>query len=136
MNKLELAHDYAKIMFKISAESGDLFLENTDEVVKSIVLSSFNLAEEMLAENEKRKDKSLPEVLEEFEIDWSKIPEWTNFFAIDKDGLQYIYAYQPYLVDERDYWADHLGLQDGHSEEVELIKNYTGNWKYSLRKRP
>lgn len=136
MNKLELAHDYAKIMLKISAESGDLFLTNTDEIVKSIVSSSFNFAEAMLAENEKRKDKSRPEVLEEIEIDWSNIPEWANFFAIDKDGLQYIYAYQPYLVEECDYWADHHRLHDGHSEEVELIENYTGNWKDSLRKRP
>jgi hypothetical protein len=70
MNKLELAHDYAKIMLKISAESGDLFLTNTDEIVKSIVSSSFNFAEEMLAENEKREDKSRPEVLiyPEFDI--------------------------------------------------------------------
>lgn len=126
MNKLELAHDYAKVLLQ----------QPVTRTIGDVVRISFGLAETMLEENEKRKDKSRPEVLDDFDIDWSNIPEWANFFAIDKDGLQYIYAYQPYLVDECDYWADHFGLQDGRSEEVELIKNYTGNWKNSLRKRP
>lgn len=125
MNKLELAHEFMLAMVEAGCSDGPELLER-----------AWQYADAMIAEKEKRQDKSRPEVLDDFDIDWSNIPEWANFFAIDKDGLQYIYAYQPYLVDERDYWADHFGSQDGHSEEVELIKNYTGNWKNSLRKRP
>lgn len=126
MNKLELAHEYAKVMLTQNITRTDIELAEL----------SFSLAEAMLAENENRQDKSRPEVLTDFEIDWDKIPNWANFFAIDKDGLQYIYGYEPYLSNTCDYWADHKGLVDGHSEEVEIIENYQGDWRESLRKRP
>lgn len=122
MNKLELAHDYAKIMLKISAESGDLFLENTDEVVKSIVLSSFNLAEEMLAENEKRKDKSRPEVLEEWQPDWSKAPDWADKWEIN----DYISGFM------QAWWLD----KNNEKAEAAPLFDYNGNSSNSLRKRP
>ncbi|MED6004909.1 MULTISPECIES: hypothetical protein [Enterobacteriaceae] len=132
MNKLELAQQYMVLVFSEAIQD----FENIELHIKHLPRICFDMAEAMLAENEKRQDKSRPEVLEDFTLDWDKIPDWANFFAIDKDGLQYIYAYEPYLVIDRDYWADHEGLQDGHSEEVDIVKNYTGDWKNSLRKRP
>lgn len=139
MNKLELAHEYAKIMLKISAESGDLFLTNTDEIVKSIVSSSFNFAEEMIAENEKRKDKSLPEVLEEWKLDWSQAPDGANWWAMDESGRSFWFAYEPYISSEyQDEWIfdgkNHGGI--GHEYWKSPNFNYQGDWKDSLRKRP
>lgn len=69
MNKLELANGYAKIMLKNAVDSNALFSQDTDKIVNSLILSSFNLAEGMLAENEKRQDKSRPEVLNYPEFD-------------------------------------------------------------------
>lgn len=59
MNKLELAHEWAK---SIGAE--------TNLPLDILVDTCFDYAEAMLAENEKRKDKSWPEVLiyPEFDI--------------------------------------------------------------------
>lgn len=132
MNKLELAHDYAKIMLKISAESGDLFLTNTDEIVKSIVSSSFNFAEAMLAENEKRKDKSQPEAIQNYEPDWNQAPDWANWWGVDEDGQSHWYDVKPDLdVNE---WAMGLGADD-YSKSIEFSQ-YTGDWQNSLRKRP
>lgn len=57
MNKLELAHTYA--------------MEMASQGIKlsSCVLLGWRYAEAMLAEDEKRKDKSLPEVLKYPEFD-------------------------------------------------------------------
>ena len=128
MNKLELAHDYAKIMLKISAESGDLFLTNTDELAKSIVSSSFNFAEAMLAENEKRKDKSRPEVLDEWQPDWSQAPNESNYWAMDGDGSCNWYKYEPEISGY--HWD--FGRVTYSAPDFD----YQGEWMDSLRKRP
>ncbi|QYC51380.1 hypothetical protein [Acinetobacter phage BUCT628] len=53
MNKLELAHEYAKVLLQ----------QPVTRTIGDVVSISFGLAEEMLAENKKREDKSRPEVL-------------------------------------------------------------------------
>ncbi|AMD43219.2 hypothetical protein BI012_gp63 [Acinetobacter phage LZ35] len=58
MNKLELAHEWAK---SIGAE--------TNLPLDILVDTCFDYAEALLAENEKRKDKSRSEVLEEWQPD-------------------------------------------------------------------
>ncbi|WP_236523010.1 hypothetical protein, partial [Escherichia coli] len=67
MNKLELAHSYALLHMTIPQ------YKDVDDL--ELVGWAFDYAEAMLAENEKRKDKSLPEVLEEWKLDWSEAPE-------------------------------------------------------------
>ena len=54
MDKLKLAHEYAKSL-----------IQTTDDNVsmKQFVETCFNYAEAMLAENEKRTDKTRPDVL-------------------------------------------------------------------------
>lgn len=53
MNKLELAHEYAKVLLQ----------QPVTRTIGEVVNISFGLAEEMLEENEKRKDRSRPKVL-------------------------------------------------------------------------
>lgn len=119
MNKLELAHDYAKVLLQ----------QPVTRTIGEVVSISFGLAEEMLAENEKREDKSRPEVLEEWQPDWSQAPEGFNRFVVGSAGGHGFFTnIEPQM--QGDFWfvgADGV-VVDGHG--------YKGHWKDSLRKRP
>uniref|UniRef100_A0AAU8KXM2 DUF551 domain-containing protein n=3 Tax=Viruses TaxID=10239 RepID=A0AAU8KXM2_9VIRU len=129
MNKLELAHEYSKV----------LLTKFETITVDQIVDVSFSLAELMLAENEKRKDKSRPEVLDEWQPDWSQAPDGANWWAMDESGRSFWFAYEPYISSEYpDEWIfngkNHGGI--GHEYWKSPNFNYQGDWKDSLRKRP
>ena len=129
MNKLELAHEYAKVLLQ----------QPVTRTIGEVVSISFGLAEEMLAENEKRKDKSRPEVLEEWQPDWSQAPEGANWWAMDESGRSYWFAYEPYISSEYpDEWIFHGKNHGGIGNEYWKSPNfnYQGDWKDSLRKRP
>ncbi|WJZ47771.1 hypothetical protein [Acinetobacter phage NJ02] len=131
MNKLELAHSYALLHMTIPQ------YKDVDDL--ELVGWAFDYAEAMLAENEKRKDKSLPEVLEEWKLDWSQAPDGANWWAMDESGRSFWFAYEPYISSEYpDEWIfngkNHGGI--GHEYWKSPNFNYQGDWKDSLRKRP
>lgn len=117
MNKLELAHEWAK---SIGAE--------TNLPLDILVDTCFDYAEAMLAENEKRKDKSRPEVLEEWQPDWSQAPNESNYWAMDGDGSCNWYKYEPEISGY--HWD--FGRVTYSAPDFD----YQGEWMDSLRKRP
>lgn len=131
MNKIEMAHDYAK---ELLGGGKNLTPDNADLYIEFIPKFCFGLAEAMLAENEKRKDKSLPEVLQdEFVIDWSLIDPEINYVAMDFDKKWHGYQNEPNLRLSENQWV----LGDHDSDYVHLLLDgYQGDWKDSLRKRP
>lgn len=126
MNKLELAHDYAKIILRNSVERG--YNLGTRTGIENIVDVAFDLSEAMLSENEKRKDKSRPEVLEEWQPDWSQAPNESNYWAMDGDGSCNWYKYEPEIS------GYHWGF--GRVTYSAPDFDYQGEWMDSLRKRP
>ncbi|WP_236525077.1 hypothetical protein, partial [Escherichia coli] len=127
MNKLELAHSYALLHMTIPQ------YKDVDDL--ELVGWAFDYAEAMLAENEKRKDKSLPEVLEEWKLDWSQAPDGANWWAMDESGRSFWFAYEPYISSEYpDEWIfngkNHGGI--GHEYWKSPNFNYQGDWKDSL----
>ena len=105
-----------------------------------IAYECFELAEAMLAENDKRVVK-LPDVFfdanknEEWQPDWSQAPDWANWWAMDENkNTRWIYSQleQPYISDIFLRWCA-VGMFD--SADAPSF-NYAGNWQDSLRKRP
>lgn len=97
-----------------------------------MVDTCFDYAEEMLAENEKRKDKSRPEVLEEWQPDWSQAPDWANYWSMDIDGRCFWYANKSEIINKEEWFDD--GVGSAHIGAPRF--NYQGEWMNSLRKRP
>lgn len=131
MDKLTLAHSYALLHMTIPQ------YKDVDDL--ELVGWAFDYAEAMLAENEKRKDKSRPEVLDEWQPDWSQAPDGANWWAMDESGRSFWFAYEPYISSEYpDEWIfdgkNHGGI--GHEYWKSPNFNYQGDWKDSLRKRP
>ncbi|UMO77900.1 hypothetical protein Cato_76 [Acinetobacter phage Cato] len=126
MNKLELAQQYMVLVFSEAIQD----FENIELHIKHLPRICFDMAEAMLAENEKRQDKSRPEVLEDWQPDWSQAPEGFDWWAVDKDGQSHYYDAPPEIGAGQ--WL--LGgdkYQKGIKFEI-----FTVNWKDSLRKRP
>lgn len=121
MNKLELAHEWAKLIGPETNLPLDILVDNC-----------FDYAEAMLAEDEKRKGKGLPEALQdEFVIDWSLAPSWANwwcFSPIDNHG--WWSKSKPLRLAES--WAFEFNVECSRSDGF----GYEGDWKQSLRKRP
>ena len=65
----------------------------------------------------------------ELDFDWSALPKWANWIAMDEDGDWYHYSDKP-QIDKHPIWVC--------SEYNEAIpkkyypKNFTGDWKKSL----
>lgn len=121
MNKLELAHEYAKAITPHVELPMDKFVD-----------LCFSYAEAMLAEDEKRKDKSRPEAIQNYEPDWSKAPEDCDWWAIDLNGQSHWYDAKPALGGNE--WITGRGAKD-YSESIKFVQ-YDGDWQNSLRKRP
>lgn len=122
MNKLELAHEWAKLIGPETNLPLDILVDNC-----------FDYAEAMLAEDEKRKDKSLPEALQdEFVIDWSLSPKWANWWAMDLNKSCFWFANKPEIINEEEFFDD----GNGSKHIIAPSLNYQGDWKQSLRKRP
>lgn len=61
MDKLQMAHEYAKIMLD---KAVNLDGENRDDYLEFIATFSYDLADSMIAEHDERQDKSRPEAIE------------------------------------------------------------------------
>ena len=141
MDKLQLAHEYAKAI-----------TPHVELPMNKFVDLCFSYAEAMLAEEEKRKDKSLPEVLisvnktfidgveqpryapENFVIGWHNIPDRFKYWAMDKDGTCILTVNKPTLSCSE--WV--IDCKDCGGDCYHYTGNfgYQGDWKESLRERP
>lgn len=131
MDKLTIAN---QVLLKL------IETDKTGFDAEGIAAYSFEIAEAMLAEAEKRESKERPDVLkEEWQPDWSQAPEWANWWAMD--GLSERanwYIDEPYLDDDsiiEDEWNVVLNPQKDSFVKAPSF-NYQGNWQNSLRKRP
>lgn len=126
MNKIEMAHDYAK---ELLGGGKNLTPDNADLYIEFIPKFCFGLAEAMLAEDEKRKDKGLPEALQdEFVIDWDGVSDRYDYWVMDKDGRCFWYEREPRRDSTEFYQNCDICLAPDFG--------YKGDWKQSLRKRP
>lgn len=66
-------------------------------------------------------------------IPWDSVPEWCQWWAVDKDGAQAFYEGKPILT-QNEFMVSGV---DGY---IVVPKShripYTGDWKESLRQRP
>ena len=130
MNKLQMAQEYALKMLE------NLNPMQIDKPTRDgIAYECFELAEAMLAENEKRVVK-LPHVFfdtkpnEEWQPDWSQAPDWANWWVMTKGGFFAWVNSEPRLSNPHGGWLMSRG------KTIAPSFNYAGNWQDSLRKRP
>ena len=133
MNKLQMAHDYLKV----------LLTQNTSRTVGEAVETAYALADAMQAEADKRNNKEPCDknigldssVLKpsnsmelEWQPDWSQAPDDAKYWAMDWNGLCNWYKNKPEIyIDQWDF---------GGVIESSKSFGYIGNWQDSLRKRP
>ena len=123
MDKLKLAHDYA-----MKHLEGKFYTESE----QWRVAQAWEYADMMLAEQEKRTDKSRPVVLDEFQVDWSQAPDWANWWAMDSNGICYWYMIEPRLTEI--FPNEWVGC--GYPTDTQAPSfNYQGDWKSSLQER-
>lgn len=118
MDKITLAHEYA-----MKHLEGKFYTESEQERVKR----AWEYADMMLAEEEKRTDKTRPTVLDGFQVDWSQAPDDANFWAMDECGSCNWYEIMPEIIDNN--WDFGRVIDSAPSF------NYQGDWKDSLRER-
>lgn len=125
MNKMKLAHDHAiKYM--------DSYLGD----IETLVSVSWKYADLMFEQEEKRKEKGVPDAIEqEWQPDWSQAPaDDITHWSKDGDGVC-------------TWWVGETTLADGcHCEHnfgngCSVFSDapdfgYQGDWRKSLRKRP
>ena len=100
--------------------------------MKIVAALSFDYAEAMLAEQEKRTDKTRPAVLDEFQVDWNQAPEWANWWAMDSNGICYWYMTEPRLTETfPNEWIGGAYPTDIQAPSF----NYQGDWRDSLQER-
>ena len=129
MNKLQMAQEYALKMLE------NLNPMQIDKPTRDgIAYECFELAEAMLAENDKRVVK-LPDVFfdtkqnEEWQPDWSQAPDNMTHFAVDANGSGWFFNREPHAESDCCWYCGDDSIElDNH--------NYQGNWQDSLRKRP
>ena len=124
--KLELAHEYAKILLKDPQYSP-----------ASIRDISWMIADEMEAEYNKRKkledeksNKDVLAIIDGFEVDWSQAPDWAVAWTADKS--EFLWWNEPPCF-KGAVWFSESGTW--RCSEAPSF-NYRGDWKDSLRKRP
>lgn len=126
ITKHEAAQRFAEIMLN---KLENPLLVQTNERMAIISENAFKLAGAMQAEADKREDKTRPEVLEEWQPDWSQAPSGYDWFCVGSNGGYGFFSNQaPELF--KDYYF--VGA-DGF-----VVNNhgYQGAWRDSLRKRP
>ena len=131
--KMKLAHDY--------------FMKNADcSFMQQDVEQAWLYADLMFEQLEKRNLKDLycqdvkcdtpcTSIVEGFIVNWDNLPEWAEWFAIDRDGCCYIYSYKPQIIDGLSYWADFDMVRVGRAERIGSV-DYIKDWKNTLTKRP
>ena len=120
MDKLKLAHSYMVEYVK----------KNGLDVSYSEVSTAFDIAEAMLAEQEKRADKTRPAVLDEFQVDWIKAPSEAEYWAMDSNGICYWYMTEPRLTEI--FPIEWIGCGYPIGTQAPSF-NYQGDWKDSLQ---
>ena len=124
--KLELAHEYA-MLHMMNPQ-----YKNADDL--DVISWAWDYADAMQAEAEKRKDTSRPDVLTEWQPDWSQAPNGFNWWAADKWGY-YWYNQEPKWIN--DEWGGYIMNKNNRSATKGAPSfNYSGNWRDSLRKKP
>lgn len=129
MNKMQMAHEMAL------AIQGTKLLHDMELVSEM----AWKYADAMQAEADKREDKTRPEVLEEWQPDWSQAPEWAEWWAMDGfSNKANWYKTEPFLDDDADEDSDEWNIVLNSSDTYKEASSfgYQGNWKDSLRKRP
>ena len=147
MNKLQMAQEYALKMLE------NLNPMQIDKPTRDgIAYECFELAEAMLAENDKRVVK-LPDVFfdtnknEEWQPDWSQAPEWADWWAMDgfskkanwwclsvMHGAMWL-SREPICTKATWAMLNDVKFCAASFDEAPSF-NYQGNWQDSLRKRP
>ena len=135
MNKLQMAQEYALKM-----------LENLNPMQinkptrDGIAYECFELAEAMLAENDKRVVK-LPDVFfdanknEEWQPDWSQAPEWADWWCLSVMHGAMWFSREPICTKSTWAMVNDVKFCAASFDEAPSF-NYAGNWQESLRKRP
>lgn len=151
MNKLEMAHEFGKAVLSNPT------VKLNAETLKQIVSNSWNYADAMQAEADKREDKSRLEALEgwqksktparpffkpedkkEWQPDWSQAPEWANWAAVGSLSNKLIWSVtepQHINIQGVGYW-DVTSPRGEEHKCYSTLTSYTGNWQDSMRKRP
>lgn len=149
MNKLQMAHEYAKIL-----------LANPQYSPASIRDISWMLADAMQAEADKRISSHIKSMVDgymtapiqvidengecrittrsnEWQPDWSQAPDWAKWWAMDADRKCHWFSKEPDLhngVSEYILGNNGEGLDNIFLPSLDC--EYTGDWRNSLRKRP
>lgn len=119
MDKLKMAHDW----YMKHSEGASFMYTEVDQAWK--------YADAMQAEADKREDKTRPEVLEEWQPDWSQAPEWAVAWTKDEIGAQWWGVIPSHGCG---VWFAGDGVKFRCVEAPEF--NYDGRFVDSLRKRP
>ena len=128
--KMELAHDFA-----MTCKRPDLTLEG-------VVFLSWQYADAMQAESDKReKEKQSEHVFEaidDWQPDWSQAPEWAKWWVAtaDREGKisgGWFYENEPELGAGK---GPSVYYSPSRSSILTDSFGYTGDWRNSLRKRP
>lgn len=128
--KIQLAHDY--------------FMKYGDcSFIESDVEKAWLYVDLMFEQLEKREQKdkccentkSCTSSVEGFTVNWDNLPEWAEWFAIDRDGCCYIYSYKPQFIDGHNCWVNFDIVYDGRAECIGSVE-HVKDWKNTLTKRP
>lgn len=148
MNKLEMAHEYAK---ELLGGGKNLTPENCDLYIDFISKFCLGLADSMIAEYKKRntvpevdKDpycysEDFPVCKDEFVVDWSLAPEWAEWFCVPHHlKCGHWSEVEPRIIIGEStkslQWL--IRTPDIDSDDSAPSFNYQGDWKQSSRKRP
>ena len=75
--------------------------------------------------------------IKEWQADWSRAPDWANWWAMDADRKSHWFSEEPYLNDSVGEWIlrnNGEGLDNIFLPSLDY--GYHSNWRKSLRKRP
>jgi len=120
MNKLEMAHDYLKV----------LLTQNTSRTVGEAVETAYALADAMQSEADKRLKTDVGNTdASEWQPDWSQAPDSAMYWAMDGCGQCNWYEREPEVCGSQWDFGSVI-------EQSDTGYDYQGNWQDSLRKRP
>mgnify|MGYP006954728159 CR=1 FL=1 len=125
--KAEMTQDYSLILL----EKMNIRNENDSGWMERIAKDAAMLANVVQAEIERNLDNSRPDVLDDWQPDWSQAPDWAKYWTIDK-GESLWWSCKPCVSGNIWFIHDSVTWQC----HVAPSFNYQGNWRDSLRKRP
>lgn len=129
MDKFQVAHEYA-----MQYMQSKFHLETKEE----LIALSWEYADSMQDEADKRKEKGVPDVLKvsnstplDWQPDWDKIPDGFDWWAMDKKGKAHCFDREP-VIDSSEW----VMASSNTNYQSSLTFDYQGDWRNSLRKRP